>query len=994
MSLGGTAAGTVVNFGTIASVAAGRAGVFLNAGGTVSNFGTIAGGPGAAAIYTRGGASVSNALAAVITGIEITRGAGTVDNLGSIAGVGLTDGGVVINGQSGATAGLITGSYIAVQISNGAATVVNYGLIAVPAVGSSGYSVGVVRLDSLGTVDNFGTIAGTAKAGVYLGAGGDVTNGRSGSSAGLIAGSDGVVISRSAGAVTNYGTITGTAAGYSNGIILGAGGLVTNFGTILGTAAGNSFGVASDGGGGVNGASGATAGLILGAYAGVSLGGTAAGTVVNFGTIASVYPGRLGVFLRTGGTVANYGTIAGGPGGDGIYTQAGASVSNKQGAVITGVVITRGAGTVDNLGSIAGVGLTEGGKIVNGQSGSTVGLITGSNNAIEISGSAGTVVNFGTLAGAGNNSGVVRLVAGGTVTNYGTIVGGPGIGVWMDVGGTVINGRKGSSGGVIAGARGMVLGFSGGVSTVTNFGTIVGTGTGYSDGVDLDAGGLVTNFGTILGTAGGNSVGAGIGGGGTLVNGASGATAALILGSYAGVSLGGTAAGTVVNFGTIASVATARAGVLLGAGGTVSNYGMIAGGPGGVGMYLRNGGDVTNQLSGVIIGAGSGIAIARAAGTVVNYGTIIATGSDASAVDIRYGAFVNHGLVEGAAFGIVLGGTIATFGTIGSTGTTTFASGMVTVSGTVSGAVGISTAPGITAGYTLTVGGTVMSTAGTAGTAVKLGSGNNRVILAPGATFQGVVDGGVGGQNVLEFDAGAYFLVPPDKFKDFQTLKLDSQVTLAVEAGKIKFDALINEGKLKAAKGDSFAFGKVSAASIGIVELSSSGTVTFSGSVVHQTLDFVTVGGTAVIDDPKEFFGTITGFTAGDRIVVAPIVVSSGQTSGGITLQIGFTETVLSGGTASGTTVLAGGTETVFGNDIGTQLRGGAQTVSSGGTASATGVAKGGVERVYGRASGGTVSSGGRQIVESGGVASGATVKAGADQYVYSGGTARGTVLS
>src|SRR4029077_21210100 len=129
--------------------------------------------------------------------------------------------------------------------------------------------------------------------------------------------------------VVNYGTIRATAASYSNGIFLDAGGSVANFGAILCIGAGGSTG-GSGGGGGetlVNGASGAGGALILGYYAGVNLG--SAGTVVNFGTIASVATGRAGVFLNGGaGTVSNFGTIAGGPGGGAaIYTRGGASVS-------------------------------------------------------------------------------------------------------------------------------------------------------------------------------------------------------------------------------------------------------------------------------------------------------------------------------------------------------------------------------------------------------------------------------------------------------------------------------------------------------------------------------------------------------------------------------------------------------------------------------------------------------------------------------------------
>jgi len=127
--------------------------------------------------------------------------------------------------------------------------------------------------------------------------------------------------------------------------------------------------------------------------------------------------------------------------------------------------------------------------------------------------------------------------------------------------------------------------------TVINDSTIVGTGASYSDGVVLQAGGTVANFGTILGTAGYNSLGVAIGGGGGVVtNGASGSSAALIVGSYAGVE-----AATVVNFGTIASVGTSRQGVFLDDNGTLVNYGTITGGKA---VYTRGAISLTNALGG------------------------------------------------------------------------------------------------------------------------------------------------------------------------------------------------------------------------------------------------------------------------------------------------------------------------------------------------------------------------------------------------------------
>jgi autotransporter passenger strand-loop-strand repeat protein len=97
--------------------------------------------------------------------------------------------------------------------------------------------------------------------------------------------------------------------------------------------------------------------------------------------------------------------------------------------------------------------------------------------------------------------------------------------------------------------------------------------------------------------------------------------------------------------------------------------------------------------------------------------------------------------------------------------------------------------------------------------------------------------------------------------------------------------------------------------------------------------------------------------------------------------------------------VSSGGYELVMsgGTASGTTVSsGGREVVSSGGTASGTTVISGGYEVVMsgGTASGTTVSSGGTETVSSGGIASGATVLSGSTEYVYGGGTARGAVLS
>ena len=89
------------------------------------------------------------------------------------------------------------------------------------------------------------------------------------------------------------------------------------------------------------------------------------------------------------GTVFNVGTILGT--GRGVYLGGGGSVSNQlAGSIIggSGIAINGGAGTVGNLGTIAGTAypgvgiiLVQGGSVTNGNASVTTALISGANAA-------------------------------------------------------------------------------------------------------------------------------------------------------------------------------------------------------------------------------------------------------------------------------------------------------------------------------------------------------------------------------------------------------------------------------------------------------------------------------------------------------------------------------------------------------------------------------------------------------------------------------------
>ena len=641
----------------------------------------------------------------------------TVDNFGHVSGaaaygangIHLLAGGNITNG------GLISGAANGVLIAGGGGTVQSYGTIAATNAGGvavdflqggyvsdsglmEGGADGILIAGAAGTLDISGTLVatGTTGNGAYLKLGGSLTNGNTGT----ISGYDGVRIGGGTGTLTNSGSIVSTGTGFgAQGVDFLGGGTLTNYGTILGAnlhASGINAGFNSDVI--INGATGDRSALIEGQLNGVDQ-FSSSGTVVNFATVAST-------------------------GGDGVYLQAGGSVSNSGTAALisglnNGVRIAGAAGTVENEGTIAataagttpnGIYLAAGGTVINS------GTVKGSGHSVFIIGGAGTVINSGSM------STTVSLRAGGTVSNasaglissvlFGIYIGGvagtlanlgtitasgtAGIAVDFGKGGTVTNGSTADTSALIA-AGGIGVEITGGAGTVTNFGTLLHSGAGPGGaGAYFAAGGLLTNYGLI---AGAGTTGAGFGP----------STAAVIL-------HGVTESGTVLNFGTIDPTTTNGNGVNLDAGGKLVNgsptirtalvtgagaavfvggtsgtatsgavgflynYGTIAGtGTGGLGIDMISGGSVSNNPNGLVKGTADGVLISGAAGTVRNSGTILALGSNVNAsgsivsgnaVDLVAGGIATNGtagLIEGYHIGILSGTvttTVVNFGSI------------------------------------------------------------------------------------------------------------------------------------------------------------------------------------------------------------------------------------------------------------------------------------------------------------------------------------------
>ena len=422
--------GATVSVGSTGTVS-GTFGVLGATSGTatVVNAGHVT--ASATGVKLQGGGAVSNQSSGVISGyygVWATNAAAAIVNAGSIlgtttanSGIGiyLSQGGTVTN-QSG---GVIGGTY-GVFVGAGAVTVVNAG------------SIG-----GRPTASASGTLT-VAADGIHAKDGGTVTN----LSGGTISGFGGVIALGAAATVLNSGVVaagtttfvnaTARATVYSAGIYLGAGGAVSNqsSGTISGY---DGIWVTGGAAGLVN------AGTILGgAAAGVGVGLMQGGTLTNQsgGTITAQYA----LIARTiAATVINAGYIGGGATASGtlkpagVYLGAGGSIANQSGGTISGDVGvvggTGGAVSMVNAGLITAAGtgstaaavyITHGGAVTN-QSG---GLISGHYGIHDI-GAPLTVTNAGSIQGgvsSGSAAGIM-LGAGGTVSNSGTITGGAGI---------------------------------------------------------------------------------------------------------------------------------------------------------------------------------------------------------------------------------------------------------------------------------------------------------------------------------------------------------------------------------------------------------------------------------------------------------------------------------------------------------------------------------------------------------------------------------------
>jgi collagen type I/II/III/V/XI/XXIV/XXVII alpha len=504
-----------------------------------------------------------------------------------------------------------------------------YNPISVTSLGSVGNASGsAIYSDDAAnwTINNAGTItstqSGAGYGGVFLKAGGTVTN----ISGGLISGvAYGVYIAGSGAVVTNPGGMIAGTGPSGVGVSLPGGGTVTNGGTISGSGgvAVAFGGVASriifDGGAVFTGVvagnavtntlelasvgSGGTVADLHGLFPGFNSVTVDAGATWHWGTFYSP-PGGLNDVLTSGMSLSNAGTLLGS-----FYTQTGGSITNQSGGklsidtygsnmlMIGGTLLNNGVITNPNATySVSGIYLKSNAYVSNG----STGTITAFTDSVRIS-RAGTVINNGLLSATGLYGVAAYTYEHGIITNNATIT---------------EAGKEGA---------GVALAFNG---LFTNNGIVKATG---SKGSALSMRGdqfypVAYNYGTLTAT-GLLSYGAS-NSGGVLHNAVAGQISGVHFGVY-NTSYGVGPTATLINLGQITATSTIAA--------TKSAS---------VGVYSGSGDVVTNAAGAVITAVATGLHGVGA--LVLNAGTITGSGTAGLGVELTGGTMTTSGIIIGA----------------------------------------------------------------------------------------------------------------------------------------------------------------------------------------------------------------------------------------------------------------------------------------------------------------------------------------------------------
>jgi len=483
-SIDGRFLGIYLGTGYIMNMAAGqiRGGIILRAGNVV-NMGDISSAYGAEIALYSGGAFYNLGTSATIsgangTGVQISGGAGTVVNQGTIDTVTLMAGGIIsnsgyigtptdaygLNGGGGPISVLNSGFIIAASFAS-RASFTNTGAGTV-----SGYENGIV-LSGGGYIQNAGTIFGLGgESGIIFGslmspppglAGVAITNGGSifndAASAVIYGRKEGISIAGSAAVdITNDGTIIGyigidNAGGgnlsiYDNGVITGLGGTAINFGSGVGK-------------------------LVLGAGAkidGAVIGDNPNDEVVFSGGGEQTLAGLSAQFQN----ISHFDNVS-------VDLAFNGTAALNLGATLLNSATIQSDGMLDDFGTIINTGTIIGPLLMNGAYYAS----SPSPNAIILSNAAAGIIQSGTGIAIEALSGTAAV----TIINAGTISGAD---VAISLDGSVDNLLVLDPGSVIIGL------VEGGSTADATAGSILklaaGTGTGSISGIGVDYTGFAT----------------------------------------------------------------------------------------------------------------------------------------------------------------------------------------------------------------------------------------------------------------------------------------------------------------------------------------------------------------------------------------------------------------------------------------------------------------------------------------------------------------------
>ena len=578
---------------------------------------------------------------------------------------------------------------------------------------------------------------------------------------------------------------------------------------------------------------------------------SAAGDIVNAGTIIAA---QTGIYLAVStffGGITNSGTISAGAGNTGIVVFSE--------SIFSGGISN--SGTITGRGGIFVTSVAQFGSSAAGGGITNSGTISASQKGIVATGGAefwGGIVNSGTgtiTALTGIKVDSVSTFLGG-VSNAGTIAG-FNAGIYATGVTTFLGGISNAGTITVSGTSGVAI-FAKNVSTfsggITNSGTISAvSGTGiYVQAVSSFAGNIV-NSNTISAGFGGILVGASTIFTGDITN------TGLISSANAGILVGGTTtfAGAIVNSAS-GTIAAGRIGIGVT---TVAQFGISSAGGGIVNRGMISGASVTG------IGVFS---VTTFFGGITNSGTI-SLGANAAGIVVEAATFSgnvsNSGTITGGKTGIDICNCVDTF------------SGHIVNSGTISAslnAIFVNSAAGAI---------TIDQNAGIITGAIKLLSLNDTLNVNGGTINGDIVGRGAGGGGVLNFalgSGGSFTYGSAFKFTGLDNVNVNTGAVIVNGAGNTATNVMI-------AAGAGLQIGDASNAGASLTitnPLDVFGTLSGHGTITGDAL--IENGGTLL---PGGSIGTLTitgnlTLTAGGLYVIeiTPTQASKTQVNGTATL--------------------------------------------------------------------------------------------------------------